>query len=217
MAIIPSNTQFRGDTTGVPIVEKGSSQTQGRAGIFTMADIAQSAGPITDNTVYGLDAFTSNVSGAQNTAVGSSALSGNTTGNNNTALGSGALQDADTGINNTALGGGSLFNCYAGNSNIAIGKNSAGELTTGSFNTIVGGEEFALEDGNGNSTLGHAVNTGNFNHSVILGREAAAVADNQFSVGSSTYNAGSVATETNTSSKVWNVVINGVAQKILLA
>ncbi len=216
MAIIPSNTQFRGDTTGVPIVEKGSSQTQGRAGIFTMADIAQSAGPITDNTVYGLNAFLSNVSGAQNTAVGSAALFGNTTGSFNTALGSGALQDADTGISNTALGGSSLFNCYAGNSNIAIGEGSAYELTTGSFNTIVGAEG-ALEDGNGNSTLGHAVNTGNFNHSVILGREAAAVADNQFAVGSSTYNAGSVATETNTSSKVWNVVINGVAQKILLA
>jgi hypothetical protein len=216
MAIVPSTAQFRADTTGVTIVEKGSSQTQGRAGIFTMADIAQSAGPTTNNTVYGLDAFTSNVSGANNTAVGEGTLIFNTTGSFNTALGSGALQDADTGISNTALGSSSLFTCYAGNSNTAIGSGSAYELTTGSFNTIVGAE-YVLEDGNGNSALGHLVNTGNWNHSVILGREASAVADNQFVVGSSAYNAGSVATETNTSSKVWNVVINGVAQKILLA
>ena len=46
MAIIPSNTQFRGDTTGVPIVEKGSSQTQGRAGIFTMQDIIDTTGGV---------------------------------------------------------------------------------------------------------------------------------------------------------------------------
>jgi hypothetical protein len=41
MAIIPNNTQFRGDTTGVAIVEKGSSQTNSRAGIFTMDDIVE--------------------------------------------------------------------------------------------------------------------------------------------------------------------------------
>ena len=50
MAIIPSNTQFRGDTTGVPIVEKGSSQTQGRAGIFTMQDIIDTTGGVSGTT-----------------------------------------------------------------------------------------------------------------------------------------------------------------------
>ena len=58
MAIIPSNTQFRGDTTGVPIVEKGSAQTQARAGIFTMADIAQSVAPDPDADVYSNKLFT---------------------------------------------------------------------------------------------------------------------------------------------------------------
>mgnify|MGYP003666185563 FL=1 len=53
MAIIPSNTQFRGDTTGVPIVEKGSAQTQARAGIFTMADIAQSVGGLSGSGTIG--------------------------------------------------------------------------------------------------------------------------------------------------------------------
>ena len=41
MAIIPINTQFRGDTTGVTIVDKGSSLTNARAEYFTMADIAR--------------------------------------------------------------------------------------------------------------------------------------------------------------------------------
>lgn len=39
MAIIPSNSQFRVDTTGVEIVEKGSFQTNSRASIFKMEDI----------------------------------------------------------------------------------------------------------------------------------------------------------------------------------
>jgi uncharacterized membrane protein len=52
---------------------------------------------------------------------------------------------------------------------------------------------------------------------VVLGRSAAATAANQFVVGSSTYNAGSVSAEVNTSANVWNVIINGVARKILLA
>jgi hypothetical protein len=50
-----------------------------------------------------------------------------------------------------------------------------------------------------------------------LGRDATATASNQFVVGSGAYPAGAVATEVNASSKVWNVIINGVAQKILLA
>jgi hypothetical protein len=36
-------------------------------------------------------------------------------------------------------------------------------------------------------------------------------------VGSAGYNAGTVSIEGNLSSKVWNVVINGTPQKILLA
>lgn len=40
---------------------------------------------------------------------------------------------------------------------------------------------------------------------------------NGFVVGSVLHPVGTVVTETHTSSKVWNVVINGVAQKILLA
>lgn len=56
--------------------------------------------------------------------------------------------------------------------------------------------------------------------SVVLGARASnVIGDNQFVVGSAVagYEAGSVTTEVNSSTKVWNVVINGVQQKILLA
>ena len=46
MAIIPSNTQFRGDTTGVTIVDKGSSSTNARAEYFTMQDIIDTTGGV---------------------------------------------------------------------------------------------------------------------------------------------------------------------------
>jgi hypothetical protein len=41
--------------------------------------------------------------------------------------------------------------------------------------------------------------------------------NNQFVVGTATRNAGAVTAEVNVSANVWNVIINGVARKILLA
>ena len=58
--------------------------------------------------------------------------------------------------------------------------------------------------------------SGNFSNSVILGVGATSTADNQFVVGSSTTIAGTVTTETVSSTRTWSVVINGVARKILL-
>ena len=64
--------------------------------------------------------------------------------------------------------------------------------------------------------LGVNAQSGNFNASVILGRSAAATGDNQFVVGSVSYPAGAVATETVVSDRTWAVIINGTAYKILL-
>ena len=85
MAIVPSNTQFRGDTTGVPVVDKGSAQTNSRAEYYTMADIAESTQPTTNNTVYGLDAFQNNVSSENSIAIGYKAFNGPSTGDYNIA------------------------------------------------------------------------------------------------------------------------------------
>jgi len=71
--------------------------------------------------------------------------------------------------------------------------------------------------GSSNTSIGQGTVSGNFSGSVIIGRDATATANNQFVIGSSAYNAGSVTAESNLSTNVWNVIINGVARKILLA
>jgi len=64
--------------------------------------------------------------------------------------------------------------------------------------------------------LGYNCQSGNFSSSVILGRDANATASNQFVVGSTSYNAGALVTESLTSDATWSVVINGTPYKILL-
>ena len=59
--------------------------------------------------------------------------------------------------------------------------------------------------------------SGNFSGSVILGRAATATADNQFVVGSASVNAGTVVTAAQAQAKYWEVEINGVTERILLA
>ena len=111
-----------------------------------------------------------------------------------------------------------------------IGYQSGTGITSGSNNVLVGTitgsgamaattavGNLAVASGNSNSMVGYQANDGGFNNSVILGRIATATANNQFVVGSVAYNAGSVTAESNVSANVWNVVINGVARKILLA
>ena len=94
--------------------------------------------------------------------------------------------------------------------------------TTGSDNVVIGHAAAqgtsGVSAGSSNVAIGRQASTGGFDSSVVLGRGATADNDNQFVVGSSSYNAGTVASETNVeSSKVWNVKINGVDYKILLA
>jgi hypothetical protein len=166
--------------------------------------IGLGGGAVVSNTVIGNVALNSNTSGQNNTAIGESALFSNTTGTANVAVGRRALFASNsaqnvalgndslrfnTAANNTAVGYFSLYNNTTGASNTSIGHNSGNTTTTGSGNVFIGKDAVALN----------------------------ATDSNQFVVGSSTTNAGSVTTEINTSTQVWNVVINGVARKILLA
>jgi len=99
------------------------------------------------------------------------------------------------------MGSYSLYNNSTGGGNVAIGYSALSDHTTGSYNTA----------------LGFNVQTSNYSGSVILGANAYSTADNQFVVGSTSYNAGTVTTETSGSTQTWSVIINGVPQKILLA
>lgn len=193
-------------------------------------------GNVLTNSAFGNFALFSNTTGANNTAFGFSALYFNLTANQNTAFGTNAATSNTTGDGNTAMGWQSLLFNQTGSANVAIG-NRANYGTTGqscSNNTAIGNLALLFNYGNNNVAIGYqslrlnttatnntAVGTntasGNFSGSVILGNEATATADNQFVVGSSGTNAGTVTAEVNLSTNVWNVVINGVARKILLA
>ena len=125
----------------------------------------------------------------------------NTTGAGNTATGNRSLRFNTTGSNNTANGLLSLDKNTTGSNNTAFGYYSLEPNTTGDDNTAIG----------------YDTDSGNFSGSTILGRDAVATASNQFVVGSVGTVAGAVTAATPAQTKVWNVVINGVAQQILLA
>ena len=172
-----------------------------------------------NNTAIGKDSMEFNSTGSFNTAVGSSCLGLNVSGGYNTAIGSGAMSSNTSGLGNTAVGSASLFSSNIGEGNTAIGQSSLGDLASGSYNTAVGAQTggFLSTTGDFNSVFGYRANHGGFNGSVVLGAEATATGNNQFVVGSVSQNAGTVSTESNTSTQVWRVKINGVDYKILLA
>jgi hypothetical protein len=139
--------------------------------------------------------------GSENIFIGTLAGCSSSTANFNIGIGT-CVMPTSTGGSNIAIGPQSLFSNTTASCNSAVGFNSACSNTTGSNNSV----------------LGSNAQTGNFSCSVILGACATATGNNQFVVGGTgAFNAGTVTTESNSSTKVWNVVINGVAHKILLA
>ena len=170
-----------------------------------------------DNTAIGHSALTSNTTGSQNVATGLFALRSNTTGIGNTATGFFSLYFNNGGYN-TAVGNKALYSNQTSGSNVSMGYQSMYFNTTGANNTAIGTNGILNNTtGSNNSSLGYYTQSGNFSGSVILGSTAAATANNQFVVGSAATNAGAVVTQTNTSSQYWEVVINGVTRKVLLA
>lgn len=199
-------------------------------GAYSLTSNTQGA----SNVAIGTTAMRSNTTGGNNVAIGHGAMRDGTVSSINTAIGYSALERG-TGNGNTAIGySAGQFNEGSGNIaigedalrvgflaasfNIAIGKASFQRLTLGANNIGIGQSAMAFcQTGTYNVAIGNNADSQNFSGSVILGADALATADNQFVVGSVGTPAGSVATEVNTSSRVWNVRINGVARKILLA
>ena len=175
-------------------------------------------GGIVTNTTYGEFALSSNTIGIDNTANGWGALQSNTTGYANTANGASALLNNNIGMNNTANGWGALQSNTTGDFNTASGVASLISNTIGDSNTANGvGALLNNTTGNDNTAIGRSTDSGNFNASIILGKEATATASNQFVTGSVTYPAGAVSVAAAAQTRTWDVIINGVAHKILLA
>jgi len=214
------NGALLSNTTGTKNTAVGFQSLSANTGVNNTALGYQSLNFNTsgnNNTSIGLTALFRNTTGTSNTAIGLESLYNNVSGSENTALGKWSLY-SNTASNNVAIGANSAFNNTSGVGVTAIGASALYANTTGAQNTAVGSEALSTNTtGGGNTAIGVLTSSGNFNGSVILGYEATATADNQFVVGSSTNDAGAVTAEVNTSANVWNVVINGVSRKILLA
>jgi len=194
----------------------GTARVSGAATIQTLT-IGLGGGAVITNTALGNRVLEANTTGASNTIVGYLSLLRNTTGSNNVALGSGVLNLNITGSNNVGVGVNALRSATV-NHNVGVGTEVLSATTTGPMNTAIGNYSLWLNTtGANNSALGYNTQSGNFSGSVIIGKDATATANNQFVIGSTGTNAGSVTTEVNASTQVWNVIINGVARKILLA
>jgi hypothetical protein len=201
---------------GYKLDVNGTARVVNQATIQTLT-IGLGGGAVSTNTALGLNALTSNSTGANNTSVGSGSLRANTIGDYNTSIGLDALRFNTGGGQNTAIGWRALNSVLTGYGNVAVGAQAL-ISTTGGFNIGIG-ERAGESNTTGiyNICIGAQTQTGNFSNSVILGRSATATASNQFVVGTATYNVGAVVTQVNASSKYWEVVINGVTQKVLLA
>jgi hypothetical protein len=70
--------------------------------------------------------------------------------------------------------------------------------------------------GSGNVLAGYGANAVNFDGSIVLGRDAAATASNQFVVGSVVSPAGTIDTAVVTPTQRWRVKLNGTDYYIAL-
>jgi hypothetical protein len=124
-----------------------------------------------------------------------------------------------TGESNIGIGYNVAAFNETGDDNIVIGNNALRRSTSSSNMIVIGHNALSNFTFNASNTIAIGNNTASSNRSgcIILGAGAAASANNQFAVGSAATNAGTVVTAAQTQTKYWDVVINGVAERILLA
>ena len=107
---------------------------------------------------------------------------------------------------------------FTASANTAVGSSALEYNTIGEYNTAIGLKSLQNNfTGISNTAVGSYTSSGNFNASIILGRDATATASNQFVSGSVAYPAGAVSVAAAAQTRTWDVIINGVAHKILLA
>jgi len=106
-------------------------------------------------------------------------------------------------------------------SSVIIGDNNLANFTGVAQNAVVIGNENQNTGASGTATTCIIIGTNNdsyYQDSLLLGQDVINSAGaGTVHIGSSAHNLGSVNTQTNTSSKYWEVFINGQPQKILLA
>jgi hypothetical protein len=185
------------------------------------------------NTAVGYQALRNLSTGYDNVAIGNTAASQVNNGNGNVAIGKNAMgfgpsnasglvaigQNAlvQSPAGSVAVGAGAL-SFATGQLNTALGQLAGINVLTGQANVFVGSQTGnGTSSGSNNIFIGYAAGyTGNFNSTCVIG-QGSATANNQMVIGEIGSEFGTVAAQVNTSTKYWEVTINGVVQKILLA
>ena len=229
---VPSqDARFRYVTSRGSLVSTGKSNNVNNTALGDFALSATTSGLY--NTGVGYQALRNLSSGSSNVAIGHTAANGITSGSGNVAIGHNTLASAPsnrsgvTAVGNNTLVNGPDFSAgfgsgvlafTTGDNNAAFGFGAGSNVTTGLSNTIVGClAGFGTTTGNYNVFIGMTAGyTGNFSSSCVIGDDSP-TANNQMVIGSISNAFGTVASQVNTSSKYWEVTINGVVQKILLA
>jgi hypothetical protein len=122
------------------------------------------------NTAFGYEALSANVSGYDNTAVGTIALNSNINGFGNVALGSFALSTNSSGYQNIGVGYQSLFYNTTGYDNIGIGYRALYFNTGGTNNIGIGCQSLCSNTSGGNNiALGQTSMTQNLSGQYNIG------------------------------------------------
>jgi len=186
--------------------EAALSNTSG-TGITAVGYQALNASISNNNTAFGYQAALAITTSSNNTAVGYSALKFNTTGGGqNSAFGYQSLINVTTSLNNTGCGYNAGVSLTSGSSNTFLGASANIGSGTQSFGTAIGASATTNDSG---VTIGASATSAGFTSCVVLGRQATATGNNQFVVGSATYNAGTIDSNSFTQGNRWKVKING--------
>ena len=164
ISALPSATTPLVGTEVLPIVQSGATVKVASVDITGGVPVGKGAGAVTSNTVVGINALTSNVSGTDITAVGNGALQLNT-GVRNTAVGANSLTSNTSGIYNSAVGSFALSSVVDGTRNTAIGYAAGNSLNNGSGGIFIGylAQPQGISDNNtiviGDGATGNGTNT----------------------------------------------------------
>jgi hypothetical protein len=230
--VVSEDARFRYITSRGSLISTGKlNNVQNTA----LGDFALSATTGTGlyNTAVGYQALRNLSTGADNVAIGNSAASQVTSGNGNVAIGKSAMGFSASSMSGlVAIGSNALVNGPAsstavgasalsfatGTFNTALGQEAGINTTTGTSNVFIGPQAgYGNGTGSNNIFIGLAAGyTGNFNSTCVIG-QGSPTANNQMVIGEIGSEFGTVAAQVNTSTKYWEVTINGVVEKILLA
>jgi hypothetical protein len=231
-SVVSEDARFRYLTPRGSLISTGKLNNVQNTALGDFA-LSNTSGAGLYNTAVGYQALRNLSTGYDNVAIGNTAASQVNTGNGNVAIGKNAMGFGPSNASGlVAIGqnalvqspagsvavGASALSFATGQLNTALGQQAGINVLTGQANVFVGPQTGnGTSSGSNNIFIGYAAGyTGNFNSTCVIG-QGSATANNQMVIGEVGSEFGTVAAQVNTSTKYWEVTINGVVEKILLA